>query len=334
MNKNIKKTQHFSTDNQLITNLIEDIPNNVPLIEPFCGTKALMQSFPNHKWEYYDIDDTLVSLEHCRDTLINIPNYKNKWVITNPPYLAKNKATNHDIFNLYPKYDDLYKIAIHTILSAEGGILIIPVNFFADEKSKLIRQEFFDNFEIIHCNIFTEQMFEYTAYNVCSFSFMRRIKKDNLITFPVIIFPQKEEHIITLDKQCDWRIGGQYLKQIKNAPKLFTRLTKDNPNPKGYITNIKIICIDKTNEPLHFTFDEPYYGLNTDRTIATLVSSIELSLEMQEQIIKKANQLITNYRQDCFNLCFTNYRDRNRKRMGFKVAYDFASLSYNLIKGN
>ena len=49
MNKDIKKTQHFSTDNQLITNLIEDIPNNVSLIEPFCGTKALMQSFPNHK---------------------------------------------------------------------------------------------------------------------------------------------------------------------------------------------------------------------------------------------------------------------------------------------
>ena len=49
MNKDIKKTQHFSTDNQLITNLIEDIPNNVPLIEPFCGTKALMQSFQNHK---------------------------------------------------------------------------------------------------------------------------------------------------------------------------------------------------------------------------------------------------------------------------------------------
>ena len=49
MNKDIKKTQHFSIDNQLITNLIEDIPSNVLLIEPFCGTKALMQSFPNYK---------------------------------------------------------------------------------------------------------------------------------------------------------------------------------------------------------------------------------------------------------------------------------------------
>lgn len=54
----------------------------------------------------------------------------------------------------------------------------------------------------------------------------------------------------------------------------------------------------------------------------------------QKQIIEKANQLITAYRQDCFNLCFTNYRDRdrNRKRISFKEAYDFASLSYNLLK--
>lgn len=334
MNKDIKRTQHFSTDNQLITNLIKDIPDNVLLIEPFCGTKALMQSFADYVWEYYDIDDTLVSSEHRRDTLINVPDYHNKWVITNPPYLAKNKATNHQVFDLYPKYDDLYKIAIHTILSAEGGILIIPVNFFADERSKTIRQEFFDNFEIIHCNIFTEQMFEYTAYNVCSFSFKRRTRKDALITFPVVIFPQEEEHIITLEKQYDWRIGGKYLKQIKNVPNLFTRLTKDNPNPKGYITNIKIICIDKTNEPLHFILDEPYYGLNTDRTLATLVSSIELSLDTQKQIVEKANQLIADYRQDCCNLCFTNYRDRNRKRIGFKEAYDFASLSYTLIQNN
>ena len=103
MNKDIKKTQHFSTDNQLITNLIKDIPDNVPLIEPFCGTKALMQSFADYAWEYYDIDDTLVSSEHCRDTLINPPDYNNKWVITNPPYLAKNKATNRQVFDLYPK---------------------------------------------------------------------------------------------------------------------------------------------------------------------------------------------------------------------------------------
>ena len=75
----VKRTQHFSTDNQLITNLINDIPKDATLIEPFCGAKALMQAFPTDKnWEYYDIDDALVSLEHCRDVLVDVPDYRNK----------------------------------------------------------------------------------------------------------------------------------------------------------------------------------------------------------------------------------------------------------------
>lgn len=79
MNSDVKRTQHFSTDNQLITNLINDIPNDATLIEPFCGAKALMQAFPaNGNWEYYDIDDALVPLEHCRDVLIDVPDYRNK----------------------------------------------------------------------------------------------------------------------------------------------------------------------------------------------------------------------------------------------------------------
>ena len=79
MNRDIKRTQHFSTDNQLITNLINDIPKDATLIEPFCGAKALMQAFPTDKnWEDYEIEDTLVSLEHCRDVLVDVPDYRNK----------------------------------------------------------------------------------------------------------------------------------------------------------------------------------------------------------------------------------------------------------------
>ena len=79
MNRDVKRTQHFSTDNQLITNLINDIPKDATLIYPVCGATARMQAFPtNENWEYYDIDDTLVPLEHCRDVLIDVPDYRNK----------------------------------------------------------------------------------------------------------------------------------------------------------------------------------------------------------------------------------------------------------------
>lgn len=327
----IIKTQHFSDDCELIENLIHFIPQDVLLVEPFAGSGSLTKNFTNNSWELYDIEPQRVDIEQ-RDTLLNPPSYINKWVITNPPYLAKNKASNLEIFHHYPKYDDLYKIAIHTLLEAEGGILIVPINFFADERSKTIREEFFKHFSILQLNLFTTQMFEKTAYNVCSFAFIKTTEQTKEVQIPLTIFPQKQNSILTLSEKGNWRIGGEILVQLMKCKNIFSRLTIANPTPKGYITHITINCIDKVNEPLHFYFsDEPYYGIETDRMLASFVSCIELDLDMQKQIIDVANELITDYRQECYNMCFTNYRDKNRKRIGFKEAYAFASLAYTKI---
>lgn len=328
----ILKTQHFSEDFTLIENLISFIPNEAQLIEPFAGSGSLIKLFPFHNWEAYDIDPQYTNIQ-IRDTLISPPDYHNKWVITNPPYLAKNKATDFTIFSKYNDYDDLYKIAIHTILEADGGILIVPINFLADEKSKKIREEFFNIFDICQLNFFTTQMFENTTYNVCSFAFMRKTIQRSVIQIPTTIFPNKTCFTLTLAQESDWRIGGEMLSNLKRCKNIFTRLTLATPNPKeGYITNITINCIDKEKEPLHFYYAEkPYYGKESDRSIATFVSSVKLDIELQQKIISKANQLINEYRIECNNMCFTNYRDRNRKRIGFKEAYLFASLAYYQI---
>lgn len=73
--------------------------------------------FPNHSWETYDIQDNLGAT--AQDTLLNPPDYKNKWVITNPPYLTKNKAKDKTIFNKYD-VDDLYKATLKSILNCDG----------------------------------------------------------------------------------------------------------------------------------------------------------------------------------------------------------------------
>lgn len=109
------------------------IPKDAYVIEPFYGNGDLVKTF--NVSEFYDIDR---EDEHKRDTLLSPPDYKNKWVITNPPYLAKNKAKDKTLFNKYP-YDDLYKIAISTMIEAEGGILVLPINFLTDERSWKIR---------------------------------------------------------------------------------------------------------------------------------------------------------------------------------------------------
>ena len=52
------------------------------------------------------------------------------------------------IFNKYG-LDDLYKISMKTMLEADGGLLIIPTNFFTDERSIDIRNQFLSVFQIL-----------------------------------------------------------------------------------------------------------------------------------------------------------------------------------------
>lgn len=94
----LEKTKHYTTKaGKICSNLIHYIPNEAKLIEPFVGGGDLLFLFPNHEWEKYDIED--VGDNIVQDTLKNPPSYCNKWVITNPPYLAKNKAADKSLFN-------------------------------------------------------------------------------------------------------------------------------------------------------------------------------------------------------------------------------------------
>ncbi len=323
--QDIAKTQHYTTNYDTICgNLVQYIPNEVILVEPFVGQGDLLNLFPEHQWEIYDLDP---KIDGCitQDTLLCVPDYTNKYVITNPPYLAKNKAKERAIYDQYD-LDDLYKIALKTMLTAAGGILIIPTNFFCDNYSQKIREEFLDTFDILAVNVFTEPIFEDTTYSVCAFAFRRKTRADSVQQFNIIKYPSLETYDIVVEKEYGYRIGGQifhFLSEIKPA---FTRLLKDK-EPAGFITKINLYTIDTRTEPLHLTFGEPsFYGKSTDRTYATLVSDVELSEETQKELVEKCNNFLTLYRLQNGNLVFTNYRDYDRKRVEFDFIYRLLTL--------
>lgn len=326
----VQKTQHYSNNEILLDGLKNFIPSNAKIIEPFYGRGDLVKDFIID--EYYDIDFPKDNL-HYRDTLVSPPSYNGKWIITNPPYLAKNKARDKTIFELY-LYDDLYKIALSTFLEAEGGILIIPINFFSDERSKNIREKFLEVFEIKRLNIYLGSMFDNTNYNVCSFAFIKKEQKNhltqNILTFIYSDNKIKDNIILTFNKEYNYRLGGEFFNKIKKVKNIFSRITVAKPqNP----THITVVCIDKTEEPLHFEFTEkPYYGKDSDRNIATLSTTTELSEDFEKQLIETANKIISDFRAATYDLTFTNYRDRSRKRIGFTEAYQIMSLAYQILK--
>lgn len=324
----LQKTIHYTTESEMICgNLIHYIPTGAHLIEPFVGGEDLVQLFPNHQWETYDIDPS-TNAQHYQDTLLNPPNYQGKWVITNPPFLAKNKASNKQIFDVY-NVDDLYKAFLVSILECDGGIVIVPTNFLSDERTADVRKKFFNRFEILELNVFTVPVFKTTTYSVCSFAFKRaQLQSERKIKCNVM--PANNSYDIKLYECHNYRLGGDIVNAIENHKNYFGRLTSTTPSSK-FITNIKLYGLDTRNERIHVSFEEPYVGKQTDRVYATFVCDMEISEDTQKEMVKLFNEKFEQFRLDTFDLALTNYRDYNRKRVGFEFAYRFLSMIYDEV---
>ena len=325
----LQKTIHYTTESELICgNLIHYIPANAQLIEPFVGGEDLVNLFPNHNWETYDVDAT-TNAQYYQDTLLNPPNYQGKWVITNPPFLAKNKASNKQIFDIY-NVDDLYKAFLVSMLECEGGIVIVPTNFLSDERTADVRKKFFNRFEILELNVFTIPVFKTTTYSVCSFAFKRaQLQSERKIKCNVM--PANNTYDITLYECHNYRLGGDIVNTVENYHNYFGRLTATTPSTK-FITNIKLYGLDTRNERIHVAFENPYIGKSTDRVYATFVCDMEISEDIQKDMVEMFNKKFEQFRLDTFDLALTNYRDYNRKRVGFDFAYRFLSMIYDEIK--
>ena len=329
MKNDIQKTIHYTTNAvDICKNLLEDIPKDAYLVEPFVGKGDLVKIFPSSNWEIYDVDNQLVlpNLIH-QNTLIDIPDYSGKWVITNPPFLAKNKAQDKTLFEKH-KLDDLYKIAMKTIIGCEGGLLIIPINFFTDENSRNIRNLFLSQYKIVHINFFLMPVFETTTYSVCAFTFVKEENECQDLIGENISLGNREKVQYTISKKYDYRLGGEFFQKINETKTIFDRLTEKTPS-SYFITNMNLIAMDTRKVPIHIELDSNHFmGKPTDRTKLTFTSKIEIPIEKQEELVKKFNNTLSKVRKKYHNMLFTNYRDFNRKRIGFDFAYKLLTYLY------
>jgi two-component sensor histidine kinase len=304
------------------------IPSEIAqVIEPFAGNCDLLAFAGDIALELYDIapkiekyGDTLITV---RDTLRNPPDYDGKFVLTNPPYLARNKSKDKE---LYDKYDcnDLYKCFITNIINSEcaGGIIIVPLNFLCSIRKADIdlRLRFVEKFAISIINIFEESVFNDTKYAVCSIMF-GRIDCD----IAVHIYPSGQKMNIRFNAENNYTIGGEIYNLTTSADIAVSRATKAN---LAGITNIVLKCIDDSiNSRICFKIveDDARYIDNTAklsaRSYATLVINKKISLDEQADLVVKLNALLDGYRAKYNSLFLTNYRESNRKRISFDLAF-------------
>ncbi len=326
--------QFYTTNYEyILSNMF--IPENIKtIIEPFAGKGNLLDFIDNkerYDIELYDIDPKCENTIK-KDTLKYPPSYKDKFVLTNPPYLARNKSKNKELYDIY-NTNDLYKCFIINLINDEclGGIIIIPLNFISSvRKSDIeLRKNFIDKYSIKIINIFEEQVFDDTTYTICALYFTKK-ELNNLTT--INIYPNFKSFNIRFTDYNNYTIGGEIYNLPINKEYVISRATKKN---KNNITNILLKCIDDNeNSKLGFKLveDEKLFIDNTPnlsaRSYATLCINKKLTLNEQKILVEKMNNYINNLREKYNSLFLTNYRESNtiaRKRISFDLAFNICN---------
>lgn len=330
--------QFFTTNYNYIFSDISPFNVNCDIIEPFCGNGDLLEfikKFNPLNIVCYDIEPKHDYITK-QDTLLNPPQYINKFVITNPPYLARNKATDKTIYDKYNS-NDLYKCFLYSLIknTPNGGIIIIPSNFFCSiRKSDIeLRKLFLSKFNIIKVNFFEETVFKDTSYSVCSIYFNLNTDKQKMDKFTITIFPSKKQIDVELNEKNNYIIGGEMYKLPKSSYKI-TRATSKNINNVN--TNIVAKCMDdnqKSMIKLFYTEKNKEYIDTTPnltfRSYCLLIIEPEITKELQKKLIVEFNNFLNDKRNNYNSLFLTNYRESNtiqRKRISFDMIYSICSF--------
>jgi len=349
MNKSNKKQEYgqfFTTNYKYILDGMTIPKNTDTIIEPFVGSGDLLnftklfKHLKNVKIKCFDIDppnsrSALAKNVETRDTLKNPPKYKNAFILTNPPYLARNKSMDKTLFDKYDT-NDLYKCFLINLLEnvCQGGIIIIPLNFWSSIRLSdcSLRRDFLGVYSIIRINIFEERVFDDTSYTVCSFQFKLGAHKGSIKSH---IYPSNNEIEFVLNKKNNYTIGGSIYNLKHRLKKHYTigRLTAKNIKQKGAkcATTILVKCIDdnaKKQLGLSIVSKKKIYVDNTPkssaRTYATLVIDPPISPEKQVELVDTFNEYMAKMRKKYHSLFLTNYReskDISRKRISFDLVY-------------
>jgi len=216
-------------------------------IEPFAGNGDLVDFLVAHKVNRSRIDCYDIEPKHKyiqrRDSLMNPFDYTGCYVITNPPYLARNKSDDKTIFDEYG-LNDLYKCFLRQLIQSppEGGMIIIPLNFWSSIRGMdiTLREQFLKIFTITHLNIFEESVFSDTSYTICSFQFIKKETKE-MSKVKACFLPSNVQLEFSLHSENQYTFGGEIYTLPMDPNIKITRLTRLNlENRKDFTTGIVV----------------------------------------------------------------------------------------------
>lgn len=325
--------QFYTVQSDYILSGVPRPPKNVRVIEPFAGQGDLLSWIgTDNLIDAYDIDPKHPSV-HQRDTLLDPPDYDNCWVITNPPYLARNHADDKTVFDTYGS-NDLYKCFLISLVNSEclGGSVIIPVGFFLSPRHIDVscRNAFMSKYRIVQVKYFEEDVFPDTSTTVVVISFER--STDTLYEQRVMWIhrPSGLEKEFVVRKVDDWIIGGDIYTLPVPAGITVRRHVEGKPLTDGEtLTGLTLTALDsgKADGRIRLKYDPGYVYLAKESSRAYLTLCIKgatLSPDEQKDIANRFNAFIEIKRNETWSLFLPQFRESKeyaRKRIPFDLAY-------------
>jgi len=305
------------------------------ILEPFAGKGDLLTWLTTNQTihipiESYDIDPKADCILQ-RDTLQNPPLYKDAWILTNPPFLARNKSPKKEVFDLYDT-NDLYKCFLTSLCQQPdkcvGGIFILPAGFLFSPRPIDVRcrQDFLSKYQLTKVKYFEEAVFPDTSITTIAFSFTKSESVLKTQTVELISYPSKKTKVFTLCQAESWIVGGD-IYDLPIPPNISMRryvvnqIKKENET----ITAMTVCAIDSGNvDKIRLDYKEGYVypAKECSRTYATMcLTGLELTFEDQKTICSLFNDFLQVKRDELWSLFLPQYREFSRKRIPFELVY-------------
>jgi hypothetical protein len=288
--------------------------------------------------ELYDIEPK-TKYAVVRDTLMDPPSYNDSWIITNPPYLARNKCEAKDVFDKYDT-NDLYKCFITSLTQQKegcvGGIFIIPAGFFFSPRELDVRcrSEFLSKYKLLKVKYFEQKVFPDTTTTVVAFAFEKSPVELTQQLVEWISMPSGKTHVFQMNKTDDWIIGGDIYKLPVHADISIRRHVEGHVAKKKdeQTTFMTLNALDSGTKDggricLEYKKDYVYPAKDCSRTYATLCIAglpAPLTAEEQEKLCADFNEMVDKKRAETWSLFLPQFRESKeyaRKRIPFELAY-------------
>lgn len=322
--------QFFTTNAERILSGWERYVAQCDVVDPFAGGWDLLNWARENGAKSvsgFDIDpkneQTIFN-----DSLRNPPDLTDKFLISNPPYLASNKSKGQgkDIFEKYQQ-NDYYKCHLAALIESnvERGIMIIPSNFWCESSTK-IRRLFFSHFRIIEAKYWTEPVFDNATTGITAFVFERGVTK----LTPIKFLPENRTTVLNTDNSFLIH-GGDFLESIDNPRYHFNKLS--DINTKENILNIIVGTLDNGRYSTGFHI---YTGLPllTPKTIITtfqITSPTNFTQQQQTEAVHIANEILNQARNQYDSMFLSNYMGARQKIMSVSIANKVLSKAFEQI---